>query len=298
MTGRAISAGAAAALFFCAAAGAAAIEPASPSAPRSSEDQSVQQLMRNCDAHKFETIVTALVDGQPHQSKVRLCGKDGQSDAEWIGTLKDAIAKLNADKSMATAVRTQIVTAIKSEIARLEIGQAGTLKQQTASVLPPPRPRPPVAERLADEYSSLPPLPATPPPPPHVIGPGALPMSATSAERTAIALPLAAGPPPKLSFACYSPGDVGGDSPCAEFAPDTMLTISAAEDIGRGMHLRFARNGEQRAEIDLPQLRRGSSLRVALPREVCAGVSDGRLNLELVKDGELVKSDGPYSLRC
>lgn len=288
------------ALALCLGTAAAAREPG-PASAGGGEDQSAQQLMRNCDAHKFETVVTAIVDGQPHHSKVRLCGKQGQSDAEWIGTLKDAIAKLNGDKDMASAVRNQIVTAINGEITRLEIGHRTSGGQETSSSLPPPRPRPPATNPLADEYSSLPPLPATPPPPPNVIGPGALTSpveSARSAGKGSSPLPLAAGPAPKLSFACYSPGDLGGDAPCAEFARDTMLTVSAGEDIVGGVLLRFDRNGEQRAEIELPQLRRGRSLRVALPSEVCAGVSDGRLSLDLVRNGELLRSDGPYSLRC
>jgi hypothetical protein len=253
--------------------------------------------MRNCDAHKFETVVTATVDGQPHQSKVRLCGKEGQSDADWIVTLRDAIAKLNADKAMPPAVRGQIVTAINAEIARLQIGAAAK-DQPGAGALPPPRSRPSPAISLADEYSSLPPLPATPPPPPHVIGPGAVAATRPAAGRASVALPLATGPAPKLSLACYSPGDLGSDEPCAEFARDTVLTIRAGEDIGGGILLRFERNGEERASVDLPALRRGRSVRVALPSDVCAGVGDGRLDLQLTRNGELLRSDGPYSLRC
>src|SRR5213082_3171548 len=71
----------------------------------------VPQLMQSCDAHKFETIVHAVVDGEPHDSKVKLCGVEGQSDAEWIKTLRDAMHKLQANKDMAPAVREQIVTA-------------------------------------------------------------------------------------------------------------------------------------------------------------------------------------------
>ena len=107
-----------------------------------------------------------------------------------------------------------------------------------------------------------------------------------------------AGPAPKLSYTCYSPGDVGGDAPCAEFDRETMLTVRAQADVPAGVALRFLRNGEQRAEVDLAQLHRGKSLRVALPSAVCAGVGDGSLQLQLVQGGAEVKSDGPFSLRC
>ena len=79
-----------------------------------------EQLVRNCNAHKFETVVQEMVDGQPHQSKVTLCGKEGQSDADWVVTLKDAISKVNANVQMAPAMRDQIVGALTAEIARLE----------------------------------------------------------------------------------------------------------------------------------------------------------------------------------
>src|SRR5438105_9186273 len=85
----------------------------------------VPQLMQSCDAHKFETIVHAVVDGATHDSKVKLCGVEGQSDAEWINTLRDAIRKLDANKEMNPPVRDQIVTAIQLEISRLTIIGSG-----------------------------------------------------------------------------------------------------------------------------------------------------------------------------
>ncbi len=91
-----------------------------------------------------------VVDGQPQQSKVKLCGKEGQSDADWIGTLKDAVAKLGANKEMPAAVRDQIVTALKTEISRLEFQGAKTaLSSHSAG-----------GQDLAlDGCSALPPLP-------------------------------------------------------------------------------------------------------------------------------------------
>jgi len=82
--------------------------PKRPSAPAPE-----QKLIQNCDAHKFETVVDTMVDGQPRKSKVKLCGVEGQSDAEWIGTLKDAIRKVEANKEMPGAQREQIVAAMR-----------------------------------------------------------------------------------------------------------------------------------------------------------------------------------------
>jgi hypothetical protein len=274
-------------------------------APKPAPDQpppQLRKLMENCDAHKFETIVDTTVDGQPHKSRVKLCGKEGQSDADWIGTLKDAIAKLRADKEMDLPVRDQIITAIEMEIDRLDSnGSPGVSLAQSPPAAVPRLDLPldtasgqVSAPPLAPEYSTLPPLPTAPPPPPNVLTPAL----AGSAAGTSVSVRLPTGPPPRISFACYSPGDIGGSGPCTEFDRETMLTISAQSDLAKGVALRFLRNGEQRAEVDLAQLRRGKSRRIALPRQVCQGVSDGRLDLQVVENGAEVKSDGPYALRC
>jgi hypothetical protein len=262
--------------------------------------------MENCDAHKFETVVESTVDGQLHQSKVRLCGKEGQSDSDWIGTLEDAIAKLNANKDMPVAIRSQIVTAITAEIARLKAGQAAGSPSVGATAMPPPRPQPQTVAPISDDYASLPPLPSGSPPPPHVLGPDGMLSAVASGSETgrrserqaAPPMPLAAGPAPKLTLSCYAPGDVGGDAPCTGFDRETTLTVRARENIPPGIAILFLRNGEQRASVELAQMRRGKSLAVPLPREVCQGVSDGSLELRLVQGGALLKSDGPYSLRC
>ena len=278
---------------------AAVAAPAKKASPEA--NAAVKQLIENCDAHKFETTVDAVVDGEPHRSKVKLCGKDGQSDAEWIGTLRDAIAKLDSNKEMDPGVRTQIVTAINAEITRL---QASAVASQPAVLANDPGFGKDTAS-IADEYSSLPPLPAAPPPPPKVLAPGGS-GAAVSTVRRVKSVPVAAatatlvstGPAPKLSYTCYSPGDLGGDAPCAGFDRETMLTVRAQADVPAGVALRFLRNGEQRAEVDIAQLHRGKSLRIGLPSAVCAGVGDGSLQLQLVQNGAEVKSDGPYSLRC
>jgi hypothetical protein len=280
--------------------GVLAAPPAKP--PPDPPASQLKQLMDTCDAHKFETIVDTTLDGKPHKSRVRLCGKEGQSDADWIGTLKDAIAKLRANKEMDLPVRDQIITAIETEIDRLDPNgpPRGTLAQGPPAAVP--RLDLPLetasgeasAPPLAPEYSSLPPLPTTPPPPPRVLTPAMT--GGVAGTSTSIRVPT--GPAPKLSFACFSPGDIGGAGPCTEFDRETMLTVSAHSDVGKGVALRFLRNGEQRAEVDLTQLRPGKSLRIALPRQVCQGVGDGRLDLQVVEDGAEVKSDGPYALRC
>ena len=91
----------------------------------------LKALADSCSAHKFETIVT--IEGRRRGSKVKICGEPGQTDADWLNTLRDSVRKTEADAAMAPALRSQIVTALKAEIARLEAGA-------TVSVnLPPTR---------------------------------------------------------------------------------------------------------------------------------------------------------------
>lgn len=283
-----------------------------------------QKLIQSCDAHKFETVVDVTVDGQPRQSRVKLCGVEGQSDAAWINTLRDAIKKLEAKKDMPAAQRQQIVTAIKSEIARLSIlGPAPV----------PPRPGRSVAaapvEPLSRDYATLPPLPLPGEQPSPVVQLGSV--QAAPVERRAqtnggevrtgaVSMPPPAMPrlasgaaapqpmitrpvAPRLRFGCDTPGDLSSDAPCAEFERDTTITVHAAEDVPAGTLLQFVRNDQPQAVVALDGLRRGGAIRLALPPKVCAGFTSGKLDLRIVRDSGSsaalpLSSDGPYSLRC
>lgn len=286
----------------------------------SSKAPAVPQLMQSCDAHKFETVVHVVVDGVPHDSKVKLCGVEGQSDADWIKTLKDAIRKLEANKEMEAAVRDQIVAAINAEISRLAIvgpgpGSVIMTKRTTADqaplsrdysalpALPPPAgsaapvgndatqlplPRDTPATPAPNDFAQLPQLPPPPPPTPAPV---------SAAPRPAPTLAAA----PRLSFGCDSPGDLSSDAPCADFQRETMLTVHAQDDVPPGTLLQFVRNDRTQAVMALDGLRRGRSLRAALPREVCSGFADGKLELRIVRGeggSEVLGTEGPYPLRC
>ena len=277
-----------------------------PAAPPAA-DTAAAKIVQNCDAHKFETVVHEMVDGQPHQSKVKLCGKTGQSDSEWIGTLKDAISKLNANKEMAVAVRDQIVSALNSEILRIETGiqfsgrdaQKGSaatksaldglapiqglsdLKQSKTSALPPPRQ---TRQGPAPEYTALPPLPTAPPAPTHVMVGG-----------VSASMPML--PKPSMTLSCYTPGETP-EGPCSGFTRETLVTVRAGEDLPANTSLRFVRDGDPKADIQLAQLKKGKSMRLAVPTDVCRHVVGGSLELRIVRQGQEVGSDGPYNLNC
>ena len=295
----------------------ASAAPRKPAPP--AKQPVVPKLMQSCDAHRFETVVHAAVDGEPHDSKVKLCGVEGQSDAEWIKTLRDAISKLEANKDMAAAVRNQIVTAIQTEISRLMIvGSAPPSARKTVEVdsapalsrdysaLPPLPPQPETAEALAPAQTSQ---AALPPPREATATPirkdyAQLPPLPTEASAALTIAALPAPIPsvaPRLAFGCDAPGELTSDAPCADFQRETMLTIHAREDVPAGMFLQFVRNDHSLAEVALGGLRRGKALRTALPREICSGFTSGKLELRIVRGeagSEILATDGPYSLRC
>lgn len=269
-------------------AGAAVAQPKDP-APAEAPSAEMQKLLQNCDAHKFETVIDVMVDGKPKKSRVKLCGTEGQSDADWIKTLKEAVDKTAANQKMPQPVRDQVIAALNGEIARL----TGLIPKAPAATakLPPPRSARPTQNTMARDYTSLPPLPATPPPPTRVLA--AAGINAPMLSR------------PRLSMTCFAPSDLAGDGPCTGFERDTLLIVKAGEDLPAGTSLRFVRNGDRRADVQLAQLKRGKSMRLPLPPEVCKGVVGGRLEIRIVRSapavgptGQEVGKEGPYNLRC
>ncbi len=271
-------------------------EPGAPSA-------GLENLLENCDAHKFETTVDSVVDGQPHRSKVKMCGKEGQSDADWIGTLEDAIAKLDANNAMPESTRDQIVSAIKSEIARLN-GDGGT---NPNAALPPGRPASKAPDPLSNDYTLLPPLKTTPPPPPRLLPPTAQTAPATSVVTPpAAASGVSAAPPvppkpvsanPHLRLSCMN-AEFPGGGPCVTLTRDTILTVRAPAAVADSLSLRFVRQGQARAEVAVGPMRKGQSIRLALPQGVCSGVVTGEVVLQVVGGGQVLDRQGPYLLHC
>jgi hypothetical protein len=279
--------------------------PQSAADPSGAPSAKMESLLQNCDAHKFETTVESTVDGNPHRSKVKMCGKEGQSDADWIGTLKDAIAKLEANTEMPESTRNQIITAIKAEIARLEGGASASAQ---TSALPAGR-SVGSTESLSNDYSVLPPLKISPPPPPQVLVPTTestvaaieSAKNAAPSATTQTPAPVSPAPPlpakPRLAFSCISPEFPGG-GPCVTISRDTLLSVKAAEALGPGVSLRFVRQGDSKAELALGSMRKGQSLRFAIPQPVCSGVVSSEVVIAVVQAGRVVDRQGPSLLRC
>ena len=226
------------------------------------DDPEALKLVTDCNARKFETTVEREVNGEKQSSKVKLCGKQGQTDAEWAATLKDAAAKIETNEKMPQAAKDQLSAALKAEIAKVE---AGAKAPAPVAAVEPPAPRPA-------------PAPAT---------------VAAKAPASAPALKK-----PKLTIRCLAPGEKGGGSSCGTLDRATRLSILADADLGSGASLRFLRRGDERAQLALAPMRQGEELRSKLPPELCAGVASTKVEIQVMGSGQVVDTLGPYSLRC
>jgi hypothetical protein len=265
----------------------AAAAPAKAAAP---PPTAAETLIANCNAHKFETAIDVMSGGVPRKSKVKLCGKVGQSDSDWVATLRDAVAKTAADARMTASVKDQITRALNAEIARIE-GRPTQLGNVVAGPLP----------SIAGNKRESIPSPHTPPPEYTKLPALPPPLPAVSVDANApVPILLAA---PRLTFSCFNAGDIG-EGECAVLARDTLLRVRAGENLPAGTSLRFVRRGDMRAEVALA-LRKGQSVRMNLPMDVCRGVVGSVVELEVVRQppgaasvGQVVDTLGPYELRC
>ncbi len=249
-------------------------------------------MIANCNARTVEIPVTVIAKGAPKETKVRICGKVGQSQADWEKTLRDALNKVSADARMSPSIKEQIVAGLKLEIAKLASTADSRPQPQSqpaplaAPVLATPLAPRPKTDTGRAEYSSLPPMPA--------------PLPAVSVAAVAATAPPL--PAPKLTFRCLSTDSVAGEGPCETLERGMIVSVRADEDIAVGTSLRFLRRGENRAEVDLETLRRGQSKQFGLPAKVCQGVSGSRVEIQVVRavgsNSQVVDSRGPYELRC
>ena len=262
-------------------------------------------VLQSCSGHKFETTVVATtLDGKPRSQKVKICGVAGQTDADWKRTLEDAIEKTQANEKMQPSVKEQIVTALRLEIGRLETGVAVPVAGGSATALSgvvnvpklpvskapaaPIRPANPAPPRpLEQDYASLKPLP--PPLPP------------AAAAAAAASIPRL--PSPRIKLFCSRQGE-RGTSECDDVYVNTIFTIQADEALAPGTSLRFVRKGDDRANLDLAQMRAGQSIRVRLPNPVCLGVTRSTLDIQVLRSAkgaavpQVVDTYGPYYLHC
>jgi len=259
-------------------AGVVAAQPAKAPAPSQPAGQS-------CDAHKFETTIQLTgPDGQKRPSKVKMCGTVGQSDADWIRTLQDAVKKTSLSPQMPAAAKEQIIAAVNAEIDRLTAPALALPGGTDLAKLNKPKP---VTNDvpLSRDFGGLPPLPTTNVAPPNVLGGGGL-----------------GGAPVRLTLRCALAGDEDRPTDCDTIDKDTIMVLRADEAFPRGVAMRFMRSGEQRAEVDLPALRAGQTANLRLPPNVCRGVVRSRVEIRALggnsPSGTMAGMVGEYDLRC
>lgn len=287
-------------LLFAIALGAAQAAAAPP--PDSAEAKAFEQ---RCGGRQFETAIAREVNGKKRLSRIHLCGDAGQTNAQWVATLKDAIAKIEAAPGFSPDSKTQAIDAINEEIAKaggkVDVGpsrDAGLVSADSDtpaapveySSLPPlPGPKPVVVANPSPpiEYSKVPPMPAP---------------KAAGAAAVVASLPLLSRP--QLKIQCFNPADFAAPAECDALERETVLTVKADDAVPEGTLLRFMRRGDMRAEVELAQLGRGKVEKVALPREVCSGVVESKVEIQIVRrtsaqsGGQVVDTLGPYFLRC
>jgi hypothetical protein len=261
-------------------AGASGAQPKKPL--RAAEAKSAVQ---NCSAHSFETTIQLTgPDGKPRSSKVRMCGTDGQSDADWIHTLQDAVKKTALSPQMPGAAKEQIIAAVNAEIDRLSMPALALPGGTDLARLSKPQPKRSEVP-LSRDFGALPPLPTTSVAPPNVLGPRGI-----------------GGPAPRLTLRCALAGDEDRPSACDTIDKDTILVVRADEAFPRGVAMRFVRSGDSRGEIDLPALRVGQTANMRIPPNVCRGVVRSRVEIQALgansPAGTMGGTIGEYDLRC
>ena len=234
-----------------------------PAASNVEGDPDLVKLITDCDARKFETTVEREENGEKKSSKFKLCGKTGQTDAEWVATLKDAAAKIEMNPKMPQSTKDQLGTALHAEITRVE-----------ANIAAPPTP-----------------VAAAEPPAPEPMRPAAPTVAVAASAASALKKP-------KLTIRCLAPGESGAGSSCARLERATRLSILADDDLTDGTSLKFLRRGEERARLALAPMRQGETFRPKLPPELCAGVSSTKIEIQVTGSGQVVDTLGPYLLRC
>lgn len=285
---------------FAFAAPTAAAQTAPPTAAQSSA--TARQVLQDCNAHKFDTVVTAEVDGKMQSKRVRLCGQVGQSDSDWVRTLEDSVTKIEASDAIAKPMRDAMATSLKVEVIRLRSTSvpAGAIATAPAPpleraensgdfTLKPRAVRPTGSSDGLAVYNGLPPLPD--------------PVAVKAAGSAAYVPP----PPivrPKLDVQCFGNGAIAG-GPCYDLDRHGLVVVRARDTVGPGVNLHFILKGEDRGQVALSGMKKGQRLNFRLPDRVCRGTVGGRLELRVMVAPaggkyapQRAETVGPVVLRC
>lgn len=271
------------------------VAPATTQPDRKIEGATAERVARieQCQGHKFDTRVE-IDPVSRRTTRIRLCADPGASDADWVKTLRSAIAQIE-QRAMPDAARQQVIAELRQEIVKF----APSLNSNSAAIVPgamldlgrEARARSALIEPVERfETSIVPPLPA--PLPRRVATTGTATSGAPAAPRVA---------PMRFGIKCLSPGETGAGSTCDFLEAGTVLVLSAVDGMEKGSSLLFRRRGEARGQVEIAPLASGDAVRVRFPKEVCRGVANTRIELELLAPGSasaVAGRAGPYDIRC
>ncbi|HEV2044744.1 MAG TPA: hypothetical protein VGR05_08705, partial [Sphingomicrobium sp.] len=220
--------------------------------------------VESCQGHKFESRIE--IDPVKRRStRIKLCADPGGSDADWVKTLEAAIVQIE-QRNMPPVARQQLIGELESEIARFATTKPAPMASGATLYVTDPG----AAARLAGpteryETSVLPPLPAP---------------KAARAANAAASLPSQR--PIRVALKCLERGQSGAGGTCDYLESSTTLVVRAVEGLDAGGTLRFRRRGDLRGEVALAPMPAGQLARVKLPGDVCRGVSNTSVEIELL----------------
>jgi hypothetical protein len=239
-----------------------------------------EALRSQCGDRRFETSAEGLIDGEMKRRKITLCAAPGDSDAQWITKLENAIVWIKGQPGLSDPVKAKLVADLEAKIG--EVRFVAPMRALPSRGLP-------AADALV---SNVPPMP-----PP-------LPVSTLSgAAMLALAPPVVARPP--LTLRCLAAGERGDGTRCGRLASNTVFAVHADGNLSGPVTLRFMRRGEFRAESSVAALRQGQVVRLKMPAQVCAGVVRADVAIEVMSGqptpgriSQIADKFGPFDLHC
>ena len=246
-----------------------------------------------CGSRRFESIAEFEVDGKMKRSRLELCAKDSDTQAEWIATLEKNEAAIKAQTRLPESARFKLLSDLRAEIDRLKgpaqlapIAETATITLPKAQV---------VAPASDFEVAALPPLPAP------------KPAGSVAAGTSAITTPASAGPAqprslrPKLSVKCAVPG--GNPMSCDYLSLDDLFILEADEDLASPLTLTFRRtkSGDV-ATVAVRRMEKGDVTNIRVPAAMCKGVVKTTFDVQVSGrgTGAMPYADtlGPFRKAC
>ena len=275
---------------------AAMVAAAVSQAPASGEILTKEQAearLANCGTRRFESIAEFEIDGKSKRSRLELCAKDTDTQADWIATLERNEAQIKAQAQLPESARFKLLSDLRAEIERLKgASQLAPITGTPALALP----KMPVVARSSDfEVAALPPLPAPKPAGPATSG-------SSSMARTGAAPPAAPrGIRPRLSVKCAVPG--GNPMSCDYLSLDDLFILEAEENLASPLTLTFRRiKSGDIATVGIRRLAKGDVSNIKVPAVMCKGVVKTTFDVQVSGRGTgtmpYVDTLGPFKKAC